>query len=121
MEPGPDTKLFETQNPELVKAGVLQPWTVGELPPAPKGGFAFLKKAIGPGMMMAGRFSGSGASGCSGRRSRLNMARALLWLASLSIVGQLFVNLEVMRYALYTGEPVFVGFFPHPGQVRAYG
>ena len=110
MEPGPDTKLSETQNPELVEAGVLQPWTVGELPPAPKGGFAFLKKAIGPGMMMAGASLGAG-EWLFGPAVSAQYGAALLWLASLSIVGQLFVNLEVMRYALYTGEPVFVGFF----------
>jgi hypothetical protein len=35
----------------------------------------------------------------------------LLWLATLSILGQLFVNLEVMRYTLYSGEPIMTGFF----------
>ena len=35
----------------------------------------------------------------------------LLWLATLSIVAQVFVNLEVMRYTLYCGEPIMTGFF----------
>ena len=34
----------------------------------------------------------------------------LLWLGGLSILMQLFYNLEVMRYTLYCGEPVHVGF-----------
>ena len=34
----------------------------------------------------------------------------VLWLASISIVFQVFLNTEVTRYALYCGEPVFVGF-----------
>jgi hypothetical protein len=34
-----------------------------------------------------------------------------LWLATLSIVLQVVYNLEVMRYALYCGEPIFIGFF----------
>ena len=35
----------------------------------------------------------------------------LMWLATLSIVGQVFYNIEVSRYALYTGEPIFTGKF----------
>ena len=34
-----------------------------------------------------------------------------LWLATFSIVFQVVYNLEVMRYALYCGEPIFIGFF----------
>ncbi len=36
---------------------------------------------------------------------------ALMWLATLSIVGQVFYNIEISRYALYTGEPIFTGKF----------
>ncbi|MCC6494272.1 MAG: Nramp family divalent metal transporter, partial [Pirellulales bacterium] len=35
---------------------------------------------------------------------------ALMWLATIAIVLQVFYNLEVGRYALYCGEPVFTGF-----------
>ena len=35
----------------------------------------------------------------------------IMWLAAASILLQLFYNLEVMRYAMYTGEPILVGFF----------
>lgn len=38
----------------------------------------------------------------------------VLWLATLAILFQLFYNLAVMRYALYTGESIFVGFFRTP-------
>lgn len=34
----------------------------------------------------------------------------LMWLATIAIVLQVFYNLEVGRYALYCGEPVFTGF-----------
>lgn len=34
-----------------------------------------------------------------------------MWLATLSIGFQVFYNLAVMRYTLYTGEPIFVGIF----------
>ena len=35
----------------------------------------------------------------------------LLWLATLSIVGQVIYNIEISRYTLYTGEPIFTGKF----------
>ena len=35
----------------------------------------------------------------------------VLWLASLAILVQVAYNLSVMRYTLYTGETIFVGFF----------
>ena len=36
---------------------------------------------------------------------------ALLWLATLSIIGQVIYNLEISRYTLYSGEPIFTGKF----------
>ncbi|MBL9124305.1 MAG: Nramp family divalent metal transporter, partial [Planctomycetaceae bacterium] len=35
----------------------------------------------------------------------------LLWLATLSIVFQTIYNVEISRYTLYTGEPIFTGKF----------
>ncbi|MEE3368643.1 MAG: Nramp family divalent metal transporter, partial [Planctomycetota bacterium] len=35
----------------------------------------------------------------------------LLWLATLSILGQVLYNIEISRYTLYTGEPIFTGKF----------
>jgi hypothetical protein len=40
----------------------------------------------------------------------------IMWLATLAILMQVFYNLAVMRYALYSGESIFVGFLrTHPG------
>ncbi len=36
---------------------------------------------------------------------------ALMWLATLSILCQVFYNMEISRYTLYTGEPIFTGKF----------
>jgi Mn2+/Fe2+ NRAMP family transporter len=36
---------------------------------------------------------------------------AMLWLATLSIVGQVIYNIEISRYTLYCGEPIFTGKF----------
>ena len=35
----------------------------------------------------------------------------VMWIAQLAILFQVFYNLAVMRYALYCGESIFVGFF----------
>jgi hypothetical protein len=39
---------------------------------------------------------------------------ALLWLATLSVLGQVVYNMEICRYTLYTGEPIFTGKFRTP-------
>jgi hypothetical protein len=38
----------------------------------------------------------------------------VLWLATLAILVQVSYNLSVMRYTLYTGESIFIGFFRLP-------
>jgi hypothetical protein len=38
----------------------------------------------------------------------------VLWLATMAILLQVFYNLAVMRYALYSGESIFVGIFRTP-------
>ena len=35
---------------------------------------------------------------------------ALLWITTVSALLQVFLNLEMCRYTLYTGEPITVGF-----------
>ena len=37
-----------------------------------------------------------------------------MWLGTLSILGQVIYNLEISRYTLYTGEPIFTGKFRTP-------
>ena len=110
MESGQDANLSEIQTPEFVEAGALRPWTTGDLPPAPPGGLAYWKKAIGPGLLFAGASIGAG-EWLFGPAVSAQYGAALLWLAFLSIAGQLFINLELIRYTLYSGEPIFVGFF----------
>jgi hypothetical protein len=43
---------------------------------------------------------------------------ALLWITTISATLQVFLNLEMVRYTLYTGEPITVGFMRlKPGKV----
>lgn len=72
---------------------------------------------IGPGLMMAGANIGGG-EWLFGPVVTAQYGGRIMWLATLSIALQAFYNLAVMRYALYCGEPIFVGFFrTAPGPV----
>jgi len=39
----------------------------------------------------------------------------------LSILGQVLYNIEISRYTLYTGEPIFTGKFPHASRSHVLG
>jgi hypothetical protein len=93
-----------------ISAGVLPPFTVGELPPPPPGGWRRWLSVVGPGVLLAGASIGSG-EWLTGPAVTAQYGATLLWLATLSIIGQVFVNLEMIRYTLYCGEPIIVGYF----------
>ena len=101
---------LSADNQETVPAGVLPPWTVGDLPPPPSLGWRSWAALIGPGVLMAGASVGSG-EWLAGPSVTAQYGGTLLWVASLSIVAQVFCNLEFMRYAMYCGEPILVGVF----------
>lgn len=95
---------------DAVAAGTLPPFTVGELPPPPGGGWRRWLSVVGPGVLLAGASIGSG-EWLTGPAVTAQYGATLLWLATLSIIGQVFVNLEMIRYTLYCGEPIIVGYF----------
>ena len=72
---------------------------------------------IGPGIVLAGTSIGSG-EWLFGPAVTAQYGAALLWLALLSILFQGFCNLTMMRYTVYSGEPIIVGglrTWPGPG------
>jgi len=85
-------------------------WNVGELVDAPrftaKNWFAML----GPGLLMGGAAIGGG-EWLVGPIVTAKYGGAMLWLATLSILGQVVYNIEISRYTLYSGEPIFNGKF----------
>jgi hypothetical protein len=85
-------------------------WQVGELIPPPRFGWRQAAELIGPGVVVAGSAVGAG-EWLFGPAVTAQYGGTFLWLATLSIVLQVVYNLEVMRYALYCGEPIFIGFF----------
>jgi hypothetical protein len=88
-------------------------WDVGELPVPPRFTWKEWASLIGPGLVMGGAAIGGG-EWVTGPLVTAKYGGALLWLATLSIVGQVFYNLEISRYTLYTGEPIFTGKFRVP-------
>ncbi len=90
-------------------------WQDGELPRAPKFGWKQWRLLIGPGLLLAGSAIGGG-EWLFGPIVTARYGGQLMWIATLSILLQVSHNLCMMRYTLYTGEPIMVGFFrTNPG------
>ena len=85
-------------------------WTTGELTDAPRFTWRNWFAILGPGLLMGGAAIGGG-EWLTGPLVTARFGGALLWLATLSIVFQVFYNLEISRYTLYCGEPIFTGKF----------
>jgi len=88
----------------------LPAWEVGSLEPPPRFSGRKWTALLGPGILLAGSSVGAG-EWLFGPAVTAQFGGTFLWLATISIVTQAFYNLEVMRYTLYCGEPIFVGFF----------
>ena len=77
------------------------------MPPAPTGlGWVGV---VGPGVIVLGLSIGSGEF-ILGPAVFLKHGLTLLWITTVSVILQTIFNMEVMRYTLATGEPVFTGF-----------
>lgn len=91
-------------------------WDLGELKEAPIFTSRNLLAMIGPGLVMGAAAIGGG-EWLAGPAVTAKYGGALLWVATISIVFQVIYNIEISRYTLYTGEPIFTGKFrlpPHP-------
>ncbi len=85
-------------------------WNVGELPEAPRVTWRTLALLIGPGLVSGGAAIGAG-EWLAGPAVTARYGAAMLWLATISILGQVVYNFEISRYTLYSGEPIFTGKF----------
>lgn len=90
-------------------ARYLPAWGRADLPEPPRFGPGSWTSLIGPGVVMVGANIGGG-EWLFGPVVTARYSGAVMWLATLSIAFQVIYNLAVMRYTLYTGEPIFVGF-----------
>ena len=108
-----ETVSPQSQSPEA-RSG-LDPWRIDDLPEAPRPrGFGWFS-AIGPGVIALGVSIGSGEF-LLGPAVFVKYGLWLLWIVGVAALLQTLLNVEVMRYTLATGEPVFTGFMrtrPH--------
>lgn len=85
-------------------------WNVAELPDAPAFSWKNWWTFLGPGLLMGGAAIGGG-EWLMGPAVTAKYGGGLLWLATISILAQVVYNIEISRYTLYTGEPIFTGKF----------
>jgi hypothetical protein len=92
-----------------VDPGQLPAWGQAELPAPPPFTIRNALKLIGPGAIALGVSIGSG-EWLLGPAVTAKYGAALLWVASASILLQMILNQEMIRYTVATGEPIFTGF-----------
>ena len=88
-------------------------WEAGELPEAPRLTPRSWALLLGPGLVM-GATSIGGGEWLAGPLTTAKYGGSILWLATLSILAQVVYNIEISRYTLYCGEPIFNGKFRLP-------
>src|SRR5262245_33157884 len=85
-------------------------WDAGQIQEPPRLTMRSWALLLGPGLVAAGAAIGGG-EWLTGPLTTARYGGAILWLATLSIIAQVFYNLEISRYTLYCGEPIFTGKF----------
>src|SRR5215204_1054110 len=98
---------FEAPHPG---SAAMPRWTEGELIEAPRITWRNSLALIGPGLVMSASAIGGG-EWLLGPEVTAKYGGALLWLAAFSILFQALYNIEISRYTLYCGEPIFSGKF----------
>ncbi|MGK7935803.1 MAG: Nramp family divalent metal transporter [Xenococcaceae cyanobacterium] len=92
-----------------ISAGKLPAWEMGDLPVPPKFNLRNAIGIIGPGAILLGTSIGSG-EWLLGPAVTSEYGGFLLWLVPVSIILQVIINTEFIRYTMYTGEPIYTGF-----------
>src|SRR5512146_2533990 len=92
-----------------VSAGDLPAWRVMDLPAPPAYNFRNVLAIIGPGTILLGVSMGSG-EWLIGPAVAARYGPQLLWVTTVSVILQLLLNVEMIRYSLYAGEPIYTGF-----------
>lgn len=91
------------------EAGELPAWEMADLPDPPRFNLRNAALVIGPGAILLGTSIGSG-EWLLGPAVTAQYSGTLLWLATASIILQVVMNSEFIRYTMYTGEPIYTGF-----------
>ena len=102
--------MSEEKEVKIVPGGCGPNFEVTDLPEPPRD--LNLKKLfaiLGPAVIALGGTIGGG-EWLVGPSLFVKWGLALLWITTISALLQVFLNLEMTRYTLYTGEPITVGF-----------
>lgn len=116
-DPLPYSVVAAKELPEGLNPGCLLPWGVKDLPEPPPFNVRNALRLIGPGAIALGISIGSG-EWLLGPAVTAKYGAALLWVATVSILLQIILNQELVRYTIATGEPIFTGFMrTRPGPI----
>ncbi len=85
-------------------------WNTGELIDVPRANLRNILAMIGPGVVLSASAIGGG-EWLLGPTVTAKYGGSLMWLAATSIFFQAIYNIEISRYTLYSGEPIFSGKF----------
>lgn len=105
-------EIDATSTPAPISAGVsaaMPDWETADLPSPPRFNFRNAIAVIGPGAILLGTSIGSG-EWLLGPAVTAQYGGAMLWIATASIILQVVMNTEFIRYTMYTGEPIYTGF-----------
>lgn len=103
--------MAETPSPavhEKRHAGDLPPWRVADLPEPLPFNVRNLFRTIGPGAILLASSIGGG-EWLVGPAAAVKHGMSVFWIATTAIILQTVLNLEGIRYTLYTGEPIVTG------------
>jgi hypothetical protein len=87
----------------------LPPWRLADLPAPPPFSFRNVLAVIGPGTIALSMSIGGG-EWLLGPTTIVKYGFSMMWIVTVSILLQLMMNLQFVRYTLYTGEPIVNGF-----------
>ena len=106
-EPRDSTTEFQSPHPGVAS---MPRWDTADLVEPPRFTIRNWFAMLGPGLVMGAAAIGGG-EWLLGPTVTARYGGALLWLATLSIAAQCLYNIEISRYTLYCGEPIFTGKF----------
>ena len=88
--------------------GSLPPWGKDDLPEPPAFSGRNLFRVIGPGAILLVGSTGGG-EWLVGPAVGVQYGVSVFWVVTIAVVLQVVLNLELLRYTLYTGEPMITG------------
>jgi hypothetical protein len=110
----------KTNQEGTVAGGELPAWRVGELPAPLPFNLRNCLRTIGPGAILLVGAIGMG-EWVAGPLFAVQHGRGILWIATAAFLLQSVLNLEAVRYTLYTGEPITTGFMRLRPGPRVWG